>query len=181
MTFKTSKGLSISAGLSRALSRMRSFADRNVMIGWVLSQCIKEHLMQRFPGSQHFSPRKVKYEFDKKSTERIEGEAVVEVPGAGRAYHDVDIFPVNARALTIPLSFAARRHKAGDFQGLFKMGNVLALRTSGSIQPMFALVQHVHQTQDPTIMPSDDKMAGKVTERWTKLAAEQLDKELAAL
>lgn len=83
--------------------------------------------------------------------------------------------------MTIPLSFAARRHKAGDFQGLFKMGNVLALRTSGSIQPMFALVQHVHQTQDPTIMPSDDKMAGKVTERWTKLAAEQLDKELAAL
>lgn len=96
----------------------------------------------------------------------------VTTPGISRAYHDIDIDPVNGSALTIPLHADAYGLSASEYserygklfrinkKGSTEKGNVLYTKDvlNGKPIPMYALTEHVHQVQDPSLMPSKDKM-----------------------
>lgn len=124
--------------------------------------------------SNHFSP-------DKVSEPTVSQDAVtvaVDIPGITRAYHDIDIYPKEANALAIPLHASAyglspreindrgtyklfRINKAGSTE----KGNVLYRNDEGGgLIPMYALTKHVHQVQDPTLMPSNQELTESAIE-----------------
>ena len=96
----------------------------------------------------------------------------VTTPGISRAYHDIDIDPVNGQFLTIPLHADAYGLSASEYserygklfrinkKGSTEKGKVLYTKDvlNGKPVPLYALVSHVHQPQDPSLMPSKDKM-----------------------
>ena len=96
----------------------------------------------------------------------------VTTPGISRAYHDIDIDPVNGQFLTIPLHADAYGLSAREYserygklfrinqKGSTEKGKVLYTKDAlnGKPIPMYSLVTHVHQVQDPSLMPSSDKM-----------------------
>ena len=96
----------------------------------------------------------------------------VTTPGISRAYHDIDIDPVNGSWLTIPLHSESYGLSAREYserygklfrinkKGSTEKGNVLYTKDvlNGKPIPMYALTTHVHQVQDPSLMPSSDKM-----------------------
>lgn len=96
----------------------------------------------------------------------------VTTPGISRAYHDIDIDPVNGQFLTIPLHADAYGLSASEYserygklfrinkKGSTEKGKVLYTKDvlNGKPIPMYALTEHVHQVQDPSLMPSKDKM-----------------------
>lgn len=102
----------------------------------VLESETRSHLSHRFPGSRHYDPKKVNAQPGEKLADGAVGKADVEIPGAGRAYHDVLIRPVNRKFLTIPLHQAAYGKKPADFSGLFvltsKAGKKFLAKQSGS-------------------------------------------------
>jgi hypothetical protein len=116
--------------------------------------------------SNHFSP-------DKVSEPRISNDAVtvaINIPGITRAYHDIDIYPVEANALAIPLhesAYGISPREAND-RGTYRLfrikkdgvpGNVLYRNDEdGSLIPMYALTQHVHQVRDPSLMPTNKQL-----------------------
>jgi len=114
MTLTTLRGYSIEEGLKRAFSSMSYDAERSTKIGWAVAECIKDHISRRFPGSKHWDPSKVSYSPDTGDKTRS-GDVVVDIAGASRAYHDIDIFPIKSKNLAIPLTFAARNHSPRDF------------------------------------------------------------------
>lgn len=85
-----------------------------------LTQALKNHVMNRYPGSTHWSPSNIYQEGD---------TVVVDIPGASRAYHDIDIYPVDASWLC------------------FMIGDA------------FIKTKHVHQNQDETLLPQMDEIA----------------------
>jgi len=116
--------------------------------------------------SNHFSPEKV-------SEPTVSQDAVtvaVDIPGITRAYHDIDIYPKEANALAIPLHASAYgiSPRENNDRGTYKLfrikkdgvpGNVLYRNDEGGgLIPMYALVAHVHQVQDPTLMPSNQEL-----------------------
>lgn len=119
---------------------------------------IRRHWSSRFPGSKYYSPNKVNTIGDK---------VEVGVEGAVRAYHPVDIYPQNAAFLTIPVHPQAKGHRATEFD-LFKPRGKDVLAQSdgaGGLIVFYALSKHVHQKQDPSIMPTDkqiEQAAGQV-------------------
>lgn len=96
----------------------------------------------------------------------------VTTPGISRAYHDIDIDPVNGQFLTIPLHADAYGLSASEYserygklfrinqRGSTEKGKVLYTRDAlnGKPIPMYALTAHVHQVRDPSLMPTNDKM-----------------------
>lgn len=94
----------------------------------------------------------------------------VTTPGISRAYHDVDISPVNGSHLTIPLHADAYGISPREFKGnLFRINrpgsstekqNVLYTSDVLNKKPiaMYALVDTVHQQQDPSLMPTNREM-----------------------
>lgn len=64
----------------------------NVLVG-----LFRQHVSSRYPGSKHWDPSKI--------TPKMDGSIGVDIdiPGADRAWHDIDIYPKNASWLTIPL------------------------------------------------------------------------------
>ena len=70
----------------------------------------------------------------------------VESPALARVGHDVDIYPIHAKALSIPMNAEAYGHRY--FKGAEK-------RTGAK----WIFVKHVHQTQDRTLLPSDEALA----------------------
>ena len=95
----------------------------------------RDHFRERFPGSKHYDPGKVNAQQGKKTSTGPEGKADIEVPGAGRAYHDVTIRPVNRKAITIPMHQAAYGKKPSDVPGLFvyrsKSGSAFLAKSEG--------------------------------------------------
>lgn len=97
----------------------------------------------------------------------------VPVPGIARALRDVEIRPVIARALTIPLSAEAYGRRAGELRRLgwtlFRPGRSRGAGPSrpapspavlmgrppggGEAKPLYALVTRVLQRRDPTLLP----------------------------
>ena len=97
----------------------------------------------------------------------------ITTPGISRAYHDIDIYPVNGQFLAIPLHADAYGMGPREFEekgngklfrinrkGSTEKGKVLYTSDvlNGKPIPMYALTAHVHQVQDPSLMPSSDKM-----------------------
>lgn len=122
--------------------------------------------------SNHFSP-------DKVSEPTVSQDAVtvaVDIPGITRAYHDIDIYPKEANALAIPLHESAYgiSPRENNDRGTYKLfrikkngvpGNVLYRNDEGGgLIPMYALTQHVHQVQDPTLMPSNQELTESAIE-----------------
>ena len=97
--------------------------------------------------------------------------ATVNVPIAGiaRAFHDLDIRPVRAKALTIPVSAAAYGHRVRE---LARMGwrifrpkghdVLMGSRDGGEAQALYALKKRVVGRQDRTLLPSDEAVASAI-------------------
>lgn len=122
-------------------------------------------------GSNHFTP-------DGVHDPIVDGNTVsvpISIPGITRALHDVVIRPVEARALAIPVNEAAygispRRynvnHPKGTPDALFrpKDKDYLAKNDGGKLVVMYLLRNSVHQSQDPSLLPSEEQMASTVME-----------------
>lgn len=141
--------------LSNVLSLLRDKSAK--MIQWALLYTTKNHIQQRYPNSQHWDPNKVT------EAERSTAEASIniDIPGATRNYHDLDIYPRRKKALTIPISPLSQRKSVSDFLDdnihLFrpKDTDYLAMLLNGRVEVLFLLRKHVHQKQDNTLLPTD--------------------------
>ena len=96
----------------------------------------------------------------------------VTTPGISRAYHDIDIDPVNGSWLTIPLHSESYGISASQYSSQY--GKLFRINKKGSTEkqnvlygkdvlggkpvPLYALVSHVHQPRDPSLMPSNEAM-----------------------
>lgn len=121
--------------------------------GTAMEKAIREHISEKYPGSEHWDPNRVNAQSD--------GTVDVDIPGASRAYHDIDIYPINAEHLTIPLHPDAYGTKVSDWNNTFrpKGKDIIAQVQNGSLVALFALCKHVHQNQDSTLMPDDTELA----------------------
>lgn len=183
VTFSLANGQPVSQGIRTLLERALAFGVMHSRPSWVIMNAVRQHVQQKYPGSEHWNPSKVVEVGSRGNRWNVEGEAEVQVPGAGRAYHDVEIYPVNGQWLAIPLLPQSKGTSPRDWSGLFrpKNKNVLAKKDGSGLSFVFALSKHVHQDQDPTLMPSDDSLARAVGDRFVRLAAEELDRRLAAV
>lgn len=125
-----------------------------------MQKCVQTHFSRRYPDSKHWSPDKV--------TVTGKNKIHVGVEGVMRAYRDIVIRPLHRKHLTIPLHAEAYGMKAPEVKGLFRMGNLLAVREGGSygmptsIIPWYLLVDEVHQKQDETLMPTDQELGNVI-------------------
>lgn len=136
-----------------------------------LARCVRRHMRMlaaarhRGNGPSHFKPSDVLDPVVEKDGVTV----AVTTPGISRAYHDIDIYPKEASALAIPLHASAYGMSPREIndRGLYTMfrikkdgvpGNVLYRSEDDKLIPMFALTQHVHQNQDPSLMPTDQQM-----------------------
>ncbi len=107
---------------------------------------------------KHYDPSKV-------SEPKVSGssaEVTVDIPGISRAFHDIVIRPVNAQALSIPLSQKAKGKSPREYAGnLFmfrsKAGNLLLAERAGrDLVLAYALKESVTQRRDPSLLPSEE-------------------------
>lgn len=159
---QTSTGQPIGQGLKAIFKRIvdrlsRDFGD---VAADQMTKSVKNWVQQRYPSSKHWDPNKV----NKGNSLGVIGTTNIDIPGAGRAFHDVLIRPVRARALTIPMHQRAYGKKASDIEGLFKPKgkNILAVNENGRLVAMFALAQSAFQRQDRFLMPTDDHLANGI-------------------
>ena len=155
LRFTGPNGESINNAVSNLFNNMLNLLREKSgkMIQWALLFTTKNHIKERYPNSQHWNPDKVTED----SVDTLSGSINIDIPGVTRNYHDLDIYPRQRRALTIPIHPMAKRHKAADFNNLFKPRgkDYLALLLNGVLTPLFLLRKHVHQRQDNTLLPSD--------------------------
>ena len=97
--------------------------------------------------------------------------ATVRVPIAGiaRAFRDLEIVPVKAKALTIPVSAAAYGHRVRE---LARMGwsifrpkghdVLMGSRTGSEAEALYALKKRVVVRQDRTLLPSDEAISAAI-------------------
>lgn len=160
MTITTTDGRSPSQGIADLLQPVINKLGREgeKYAAIEIANCIKRHFQSRYPGSKHYSPEKVTA-----SGNKVE----VDVPGVTRAYHDLNIRPVVAQHLAIPLHRSAYGIKPTEMPDLFYTKNkagteMLAKTTGGQLVVMYILKDSVFQRQDPTIMPTDMTMVEAV-------------------
>ena len=164
MTIKiqTADGRPIEHGISAILKRVVDALNRNFskVSSESMTKCVQDWISTKYPNSKHWDPKKV----NPGKSNGLTGTTVVDIPGAGRAYHDVVIKPIRARALTIPIHASAFGKKASDFNDLFKPKgkNILARNENGQLVAMFALAKSAFQKKDPSLMPPDERLAGDV-------------------
>ena len=125
-----------------------------------MTTTVKEHISKKYPGSKYWDPNKVKNGSSSKSN----GETIVDIESAGRAYHDVTIKPIRAKSLTIPIHSSAYGKKVSDFKDLFKPKdkNILAQNKGGHLVALFALAKSAFQKQDSSLMPTDESLANNI-------------------
>ncbi len=114
--------------------------------------------------------------------------ATVRVPIAGiaRAFRDLEIKPVNAKELTIPVSAAAYGHRVRE---LARMGwsifrpkghDVLMGRRNGSeAEPLYALKKRVVVRQDRTLLPSDEAVSAAINKACAAYVKYELSRRTA--
>ena len=145
--------------------------------GQNLAKCIRKHMrtlnstrhsaLSGGRHSNHFSPNKVLEPVVADNNVTV----AVAIPGISRAYHDIDIYPKEANALAIPLHESAYgiSPRENNDRGIYKLfrinksgstekGNVLYRKEGDELIAMYALTQHVHQTQDSSLMPTNEQM-----------------------
>lgn len=145
--------------LKNVVSQLERTAGKTIADS--MTSTVRSHIAQRQPGSQHWDQSKVNVG----QIAGNSGETIVDIPGAGRAYHDVTIRPLTAKHLTIPMHSSAYGKKTTDFNDLFrpKGKNALArIDSSGQLVWMFALAESAFQRKDPTLMPSDQTLADNI-------------------
>lgn len=101
-SIKTKNGKTIGAAARQLLLDIVKNMGRahKRLAGKAMARVVKSHWASRFPGSTFYSPSKVKA--------MDSGRVTLDNPGVGRAFHDVDIYPINGEYLTIPLVEAAK-------------------------------------------------------------------------
>lgn len=101
------------------------------------------------------------------------GDVVIPIAGISRAFHDVEIKPVRANRLTIPINAISYGHTARElrsrgwkfFQGPVGHDSELILfgyKGKGKkkvVKPMFRIKTIVLQDKDPTLLPSQAECA----------------------
>ena len=162
IVLRTTNNRTIEEGISDILKRVvaKLKNDFGKTASESMTDNVKQHLQQRFPASKHFDPNKVSLGDYSKDV----GVTNVDIPGAGRAYHDVTIKPIRAKALTIPIHSSAYGKKVSDFKDLFKPKdkNILARMQNGALVAMFALAKSAFQKQDSSLMPTDESLANNI-------------------
>lgn len=156
-------GHPIDYAISKMLSRIDSRLQKaGSAISNSLTQTTRRHFETIYPGSNHYSPDKV----NPGSSTSTSGETLIDVPGVTRAYHDIDIFPKFRKYLTIPISANSYGRKSSEFSNTFvafkkdgRSGLIGQKTGAGSVVWLYCLVKHVHQRQDPRILPSDETYA----------------------
>lgn len=129
--------------------------------GPTMESAIRQHVSNRYPGSNHWNPQKINADPNDTAVD-------VDVAGAVRNYWDVDIYPRNAEWLTIPTQAALDMgvRSTSDVGALKtfrpKGKNIIATVMDGSLVGLFALSKHVHQNQDPTLLPTDETLCGAI-------------------
>jgi hypothetical protein len=73
-----------------------------------------------------------------------------------------------AKALTIPLTTAARSRPARDFPGLFRLGQTLSKRLGKRIEAQYALKKSVTQKPWPGALPPIEQVAGAIASAVTE-------------
>ena len=159
---QTESGQPIEYGLKSIFTRIINDISRDFSstASTTMTSSVKSWVQKRYPNSKHWDPNKV-------NSERgvgLIGITNVDIPGANRAYYDINIRPVKAKMLTIPMHSDAFHHSARDFNDLFKPKgkNILARNVNGQLVAMFALAKSAFQKKDSSLMPTDDNLAGGI-------------------
>ena len=84
--------------------------------------------------------------------------------GIARAFGDLDIYPIKASALTVPIHKESYAKTVGDLEAegwhIFRRGRTLVgnhgSTTAGRAVPLFILCGHVHIPQDKGLLPASD-------------------------
>lgn len=159
---QTQSGQPIEYGLKSIFSRIVDNISRNFsgIASDTMTNSVKNWVQQRYPNSKHWDPNKVTSD----KGVGLEGITNVDIPGASRAYHDINIRPVRAKMLTIPMHSDAFHHSARDFNDLFKPKgkNILARNVNGQLVAMFALAKSAFQKKDSSLMPTDENLASGI-------------------
>ena len=129
----------ISSAIRRAIHSLRT---GNIIAESLLVDA-RLHVQARYPGSTHWDPSNISIS----ETTEDSGSIDIDIPGATRAYHDIEILPRWRQHLTIPLHPMAKGKKAEDIDGLFRPRNknILAKVIDGQLVPIFALVKRAFQ------------------------------------
>lgn len=136
-------------------------AGSNAILGLV-----RKHVNNKYPGSKHWSPSKIVL------GQASSGEAAVDinVAGASRAWHDVEIRPKRAKMLAIPFR---RGVVLKDEKNTFVMqagGKAFIAKNDMSGLTFLAVLKnHVHQRKDSSLMPTDKQIADAAWNATTKL------------
>lgn len=173
---------------STELVRLVKEAIGDLQTGRIMSETMtritKQHIQQRFPGSSHWNPNKVTPALPRKD----EGGVVINIPGAGRAYHDVVIRPLRGRYLTIPIHAAAVGKRVEDFKGLFRpwrrgggeRSRILVQKAmDGQLTALFALATSAFQKRDSTLLPSDKTYTEAVEKAWVQAFVERFEQSVS--
>lgn len=170
ITLKTSNNLLPGNGISALLRRV--VAHLNMKSGGIISDglqaTVRNHVSTIYPGSKHYDPSKVNKTAD--GSNGNTGAVDIDIPGITRAYHDITIRPIRAKALTIPLHSAAYGKRASDFQDLqlvrTKNGTAfLAQNNGGNLTFMYLLAKSAFQKKDNRLMPSDETLSENIFQR----------------
>ena len=159
---QTQSGQPIEYGLKSIFNRIVDNISRNFsgIASNTMTNSVKNWVQKRYPSSKHWDPNKVTSD----KGVGLEGITNVDIPGAGKAYHDVIIRPVRAKMLTIPMHQSAYGKKVSDFNDLFKPKgkNILARNVNGQLVAMFALAKSAFQKKDSSLMPTDENLASGI-------------------
>lgn len=121
-----------------------------------------------------YDPNKVNYAIG----DRI--NISIDVPGISRAFHPLDIYAKRAKALTIPMDKKAKGHSPREFSNLFvwrskRTGNAgLGYNNGKNLVAMYVFKDHVHQNQDPSLLPTLDEMKNAAVNAMTQKIMETI-------
>ena len=159
---QTQSGQPIEYGLKSIFNRILDNISRDFsgIASDTMTNSVKNWVHKRYPNSKHWDPNKVTSD----KGVGLEGITNVDIPGASRAYYDINIRPVKAKMLTIPMHSDAFHHSVRDFNDLFKPKgkNILARNVNGQLVAMFALAKSAFQKQDSSLMPTDENLASGI-------------------
>ena len=104
MQYITPYGRTLEQALSEVLKRIKQKLNgMGSTISKVLTSTTRNHISNRFPGSSHYDVDKVNEGKSRTSPNGATGESIIDIPGFGRAWHDITIRPINAKMLAIPI------------------------------------------------------------------------------
>lgn len=106
----------------------------------------------------------------------------VPIPGISRAWHDLDILPVNSSALTLPVDKASYGKRVSEVEKLgwkvFKLRgkDVLMGSKNGETRVLYVLKRQVRQPQDAELLPTNVEISGIASKSMASYIARVLRK-----